>query len=237
MGGYFGSYAISSEAIRNRRSAIRGSLKETSGCLLRATNKSSDQELATIDLSNSIISGGKNLSGSVIFQGWYNNYLAPNKDIPAIFNVSSKLTSIEIIPIRFQVHDNKKRLVSCSKAKIVENLNCGLPVVCEDTCFSLGYECNPQTICGSSVDCGTCTLPEVCEVDTCVAPECTSNDLSNCEAGEVCVSGVCQLCGNGIWVIDNEECDDGNTNDGDGCSSSCEQEAGWDCDGEPSVCS
>jgi cysteine-rich repeat protein len=34
----------------------------------------------------------------------------------------------------------------------------------------------------------------------------------------------------------NEECDDGATNPGDGCDSSCEIERGWTCDGEPSVC-
>lgn len=31
-----------------------------------------------------------------------------------------------------------------------------------------------------------------------------------------------------VWGID-ERCDDGNTDDGDGCSAACEVEAGWDC--------
>ncbi|MCH8149859.1 MAG: DUF4215 domain-containing protein, partial [Planctomycetes bacterium] len=33
-----------------------------------------------------------------------------------------------------------------------------------------------------------------------------------------------------------EECDDGNPDDGDGCSSTCTVENGWDCTGRPSVC-
>lgn len=42
-------------------------------------------------------------------------------------------------------------------------------------------------------------------------------------------------CGDGI--IDGlETCDDGNDTPGDGCSASCMLEAGWDCSGEPTVC-
>src|SRR5262249_11908521 len=33
-----------------------------------------------------------------------------------------------------------------------------------------------------------------------------------------------------------EECDDGNTNNGDGCSASCTRESGFICSGEPSIC-
>jgi cysteine-rich repeat protein len=43
-------------------------------------------------------------------------------------------------------------------------------------------------------------------------------------------------CGDG-GVEGTEECDDGNTADGDGCSASCLVEAGYMCTGEPSVCS
>ncbi len=34
-----------------------------------------------------------------------------------------------------------------------------------------------------------------------------------------------------------ETCDDGDTEDGDGCSSTCQVESGWECTGEPSSCS
>jgi len=46
-------------------------------------------------------------------------------------------------------------------------------------------------------------------------------------------------CGNGVHD-EGEYCDDGNENDGDGCSSSCRLEAGWICEtvslDKPSVC-
>ncbi|TVQ97277.1 MAG: DUF4215 domain-containing protein [Deltaproteobacteria bacterium] len=43
-------------------------------------------------------------------------------------------------------------------------------------------------------------------------------------------------CGNGI-LEPGEQCDDGNVEDGDGCSSTCRVEPGWRCDdSEPSVC-
>ena len=43
------------------------------------------------------------------------------------------------------------------------------------------------------------------------------------------------VCGNEI-IEEGEECDDGNIRPVDGCNSICEQDAGWLCDGEPSVC-
>ena len=42
----------------------------------------------------------------------------------------------------------------------------------------------------------------------------TSIDLT------ACVAGVCQLCGDAV-VNGGEECDDGNTDPGDGCDASC----------------
>lgn len=42
-------------------------------------------------------------------------------------------------------------------------------------------------------------------------------------------------CGNGL-VEPSETCDDGDTDDLDGCDASCEVEHGFSCEGEPSVC-
>ena len=42
-------------------------------------------------------------------------------------------------------------------------------------------------------------------------------------------------CGD-TFVDADEGCDDGDTDDGDGCDADCEVEAGWNCSGEPSVC-
>ncbi len=43
------------------------------------------------------------------------------------------------------------------------------------------------------------------------------------------------VCGNGD-IENGEICDDGNQANGDGCSSNCQQESGWTCQNEPSVC-
>ncbi|MBI1813247.1 DUF4215 domain-containing protein [Candidatus Peregrinibacteria bacterium] len=42
-------------------------------------------------------------------------------------------------------------------------------------------------------------------------------------------------CGDGI-VVGTEQCDDGNTNGGDGCSGTCTLETGYHCLGQPSQC-
>jgi len=42
-------------------------------------------------------------------------------------------------------------------------------------------------------------------------------------------------CGDGL-IEPPEQCDDGNTVNGDGCSSNCQVEPMWHCDDEPSVC-
>ncbi len=50
---------------------------------------------------------------------------------------------------------------------------------------------------------------------------------------ELSMEGECEeVCGDGVRVGNAHECDDGNTVDGDGCSSSCEIETGYHCSGE-----
>ena len=56
---------------------------------------------------------------------------------------------------------------------------------------------------------------------------------------DVFVSSNCSqaLCGDGILDFRcGEQCDDGNSVSGDGCSSTCAVENGFSCEGEPSVC-
>jgi proprotein convertase subtilisin/kexin type 5 len=53
----------------------------------------------------------------------------------------------------------------------------------------------------------------------------------NCDTiiGYVLINGQCvELCGDGIKIY--AACDDKNTNDGDGCSSSCQIEKGFFCE-------
>ena len=44
-----------------------------------------------------------------------------------------------------------------------------------------------------------------------------------------CGLGACAVCGDCWHTILPNSCDDGNSNDGDGCSSSCSVEEGWTC--------
>jgi len=52
---------------------------------------------------------------------------------------------------------------------------------------------------------------------------------------ELYSTAILGVCGNGV-VTPDEQCDDDNTNNGDGCSSTCTIEKGYTCVGEPSVC-
>ena len=55
-------------------------------------------------------------------------------------------------------------------------------IPCTDTCASLGFECGTQTVCGQSVDCGTCP------------------------AGETCTAGICEVVEYQCWMLEDNEC-------------------------------
>ena len=136
---------------------------------------------------------------------------------------------------------------------------------CTDTCSSLGKECNSWEICGVSTNCGTCTSGNSCNsTGQCITTPASCGD-GNLDVGEKCDNGngntntqctppyggtcnYCSLscesitlagarCGDGVVnIVNNENCDDGNTLSGDGCSSSCLTESEWECLGQPSTC-
>lgn len=70
--------------------------------------------------------------------------------------------------------------------------------------------------------CATCT-PTACQ-------SCTA--LGYKPSGNTCVAN----CGDGKIIYGVEQCDDGNSVGNDGCSSSCQVENSYTCNGEPSVC-
>jgi len=63
------------------------------------------------------------------------------------------------------------------------------------------------------------------------------------QGGYACYGNPCdgiitlaaEACGDN-FIEGAEQCDDGNTNPGDGCDASCQIEEGWICVGEPSIC-
>lgn len=107
------------------------------------------------------------------------------------------------------------------------------------------------TSCGNGVvdapyeECDTRGIAtDSCNPD-CTRPVC-GDSFANTAAGEACdeggLSGTCDndciltACGDGRINFLAEDCDDGNTANGDGCSAACRVEPGAFCFGQPSVC-
>ncbi len=100
----------------------------------------------------------------------------------------------------------------------------GAPVVCP-----LPDQCHDAGTCDSGT--GLCSNPAKADGATC-------NDGNTCTATDGCLAGVCvgagSTCGNN--TLDGgcgEQCDDGNTNSGDGCSATCQLEVIGGCSVTP----
>ncbi|MEB2310277.1 MAG: DUF4215 domain-containing protein [Sorangiineae bacterium] len=120
---------------------------------------------------------------------------------------------------------------------------------CSALCkLEAGYECpTPGATCVNLWVCGNGQVDpgEACDDHNTSASDGCSADCTFVEPGWTCpnsagAGGACTLvpaetCGNGIRSAA-EQCDDGNTNDGDGCSKACVVEAGWDCPTPGATC-
>ncbi|MCA9580182.1 MAG: lamin tail domain-containing protein [Myxococcales bacterium] len=101
--------------------------------------------------------------------------------------------------------------------------------VCEfaagEGCMNCPTDCSKEATCMGDARCGdgVCEMDRGESCDLCVA---------DCSTLPACVAGA---CGDGKKMAD-EECDDGNFDSFDGCSSKCVIEDAYECDGEPSVC-
>jgi cysteine-rich repeat protein len=116
---------------------------------------------------------------------------------------------------------------------------------CQNSC-TLGSYCPAGTAtdanCGSGYYCPNTITQTICTIDYyCPGPRDTAPTA--CSIGTYSPAGSDEatdcnsLCGDGLIVVADEDCDDNNTNNADGCSSICEIESGWSCNGEPSNCS
>ncbi len=80
--------------------------------------------------------------------------------------------------------------------------------VCSETCSSLGYECDLQSVCGSMAYCGSCGSGEECNGGLCV-PETTFCGDGSCNGVETCTTCAsdCGSCAaiDTYWVIDSYE--------------------------------
>jgi len=85
-------------------------------------------ELTTLDLSEYLLDESFNnvikLHPGIKFLG-EENPLKPNEEIKNVFELVDEISLIEIIPFRYQEYDNKKRLVICGNAQIVQEISCG----------------------------------------------------------------------------------------------------------------
>ncbi len=198
------------------------------GYFIHATNDS-NQTLAIIDLSN-YTNLGKNKGGTVLFGTSSENSFEPNDERTNIFDLSDsdigQIYSIEIIPMRFQEEEGKMRFVSCGGSRVKEEVSCWVACVVDESCKDITCvgstctdeceniyegtlvpddcgtrECGPAPNgCGSSDECGTCTIAgEVCDVieGTCNAcsPVCSSCDSETCD-DETCIEDTCNtICG------------------------------------------
>lgn len=91
------------------------------GYFIYATT-SEDQELATLDLSGNLTSGGTIYSNSVLFV-LGENFLAPGEAKKMVFTDVGVIYKIKIVPVRFQEEDGATKFVSCGDAAVEEILN------------------------------------------------------------------------------------------------------------------
>lgn len=105
-------------------------------------------------------------------------------------------------------------------------------------CSEAGTACR-ETVCGDGVAEGSeaCDdgddfhVGDGCSPGCILEPTCAAPSVAS-EATDEITAGVCSSsCGDGLLLSgDEEECDDGNTLNGDGCDEQCKPEPGWVCD-------
>ena len=118
------------------------------------------------------------------------------------------IIKIQIAPV-FRLESGKE-IVGNVKDEYIVSSGTASGYTCTDTCLSKGYECGTYNICGTNINCGSCSGDLVCSgggcvedstcTDTCssliidcgTADICgTSTDCGSCSTGYSCQSGSC----------------------------------------------
>ena len=92
------------------------------GFLIRATDNET-QDLATIDLVEFLPGGQEEVQ---LFNDG-REPLKPNEEIGYIFDIGTSLEDIktvEVIPAKFEIIDNKRRFTTCGNSKVEEIISC-----------------------------------------------------------------------------------------------------------------
>jgi MYXO-CTERM domain-containing protein len=132
----------------------------------------------------------------------------------------------------------------------------GVTCVDDDECTLGSDTCDTNATCTNTpgtfdCDCNTgyAGTGQVCtNVDECDLGTDTCDDNASCTDSVGSYACVCDtgfsgdgttcaaICGDSM-ILDTEQCDDGGSEDADGCDADCQIEAGWDCGtDEPSLC-
>jgi len=90
------------------------------GYLIKAT-ESPEQELATKDISEKIIQGGQSVGQGIVL---LKEGFSPGEKKQGLFELDSEIYSVEITPIRYEIIEEKNKLVICNDAKISEKISC-----------------------------------------------------------------------------------------------------------------
>lgn len=99
------------------------------GYFINAKNVS-NEEIATYDISDKIKPSSLYLNPGVLFDlvSATQNSLDPQEERIHTYDLSTsilgEIKSIEISPLRWQTIEERKRVVSCSNAKIIEEISC-----------------------------------------------------------------------------------------------------------------
>ena len=92
-----------------------------------------------------------------------------------------------------------------------------------------GFDCDADGCWETECYNGDVERGEQCEDSASSAADAPFDGCYRCRLEPDCSNGVCTpVCGDGQRYA-NEDCDDGNTRSGDGCSSECEVETGYEC--------
>lgn len=94
------------------------------GYIIRVAN-TSDAEIATIDLSDTVRGDKVNLNPGIKFLGNENSF-SPNDEVQDEFDLTGigEIYLLEVIPLRYQEQGRINRLVLCEDSFVRESLSC-----------------------------------------------------------------------------------------------------------------